>query len=168
MFQDFKDLLSLFSAHNVKYLVVGGYAVSFHAQPRFTQDLDLFIQADPANAKAAFEALREFGAPMAAVLVDDLADPGKFLRFGFPPVAVDILSNVDGVNFEEAWLRRVDAVIDPVTGQIASFISRDDLINSKLAAGRLRDLADVEEIREAKSSTRDEDKLNSGDDFGPG
>ena len=152
MFQDFKELLSAFSAHNVKYLIVGGYAVSFHAQPLFTKDLDIFILADHTNAKAAYDALLEFGAPMAEIHVDDLADPRKFLRFGFPPVAVDILSGIDGVSFEEAWERRVEIVIDPTTGQKALFISKQDLILSKLAAGRLRDLADVEEIREAEAS----------------
>lgn len=80
MFQDFKELLSAFNAHNVKYLVIGGYAVSFHAQPRLTKDLDLFILADPTNARAAYDALREFGAPLAQINVDDLADPQKSLR----------------------------------------------------------------------------------------
>jgi hypothetical protein len=152
MFQDFKELLSAFSVHNVKYLVVGGYAVSFHAQPRLTKDLDLFILADPANARAAYDALSEFGAPLAKINVHDLADPHKFLRFGQPPVAIDILSGLDGVNFEDAWKRRVEGVIDPSTGQKANFISKQDLIASKLAAGRMRDLADVEEIREAEAS----------------
>jgi Nucleotidyl transferase of unknown function (DUF2204) len=156
MFNDFKGLLSAFNAHNVKYLVVGGYAVSFHAQPRATKDLDLFILADRANAAAAFEALREFGAPLAEIQVADLADPRKFLRFGQPPVAIDILSGIDGVNFDEAWERRVEGVIDEVTGLKAFFISRQDLIAAKLAAGRMRDLADVEEIREAGASHSDD------------
>lgn len=149
MFPDFKELLSAFNAHNVKYLIVGGYAVSFHAQPRATKDLDLFIKPDPANAQAAHAALVSFGAPMESVRVDELADPGKFIRFGHPPVAVDILSSIDGVGFEEAWQRRIEGVIDPESGLIAYFISKEDLIVSKIAAGRLRDLADVEEIREA-------------------
>jgi hypothetical protein len=90
MFDDFKKLLSVFNAHSVKYLVVGGYAVSFHAQPRATKDLDLFLKADPANAKATFAALASFGAPLANITTDDLADPRKFIRFGREPVAVDI------------------------------------------------------------------------------
>jgi hypothetical protein len=81
MFQDFKELLSSFNVHSVKYLVVGGYAVSFHAQPRFTKDLDVFIKADAANAKAAFDALAAFG----GITVDDLANPGKFSQFGKGP-----------------------------------------------------------------------------------
>lgn len=154
MFQDFKELLSAFNAHNVKYLVVGGYAVSFHAQPRATKDLDLFIKADPANAQAAFSALARFGAPMGGVRLEDLADPAMFLRLGQPPVAVDILSGIDGVDFDGAWERRIEGVIDPGSGLKAFFISKEDLIASKIAAGRLRDLADVEEIREADGETR--------------
>jgi hypothetical protein len=79
MFDDYKELLSVFNAHNVKYLVVGGHAVSFHAQPRATKDLDLFIQADPVNAKATYAALAAFGAPLTGISVDDFAD-------GFPEI----------------------------------------------------------------------------------
>lgn len=152
MFQDFKDLLSVFNAHNVKYLVVGGYAVSFHAQPRATKDIDLFVRAEPANARAVYAALAAFGAPLAGISVDDLADPAKFIRFGREPEAIDILPVIDGVDFDAAWERRVEGMIDEKTSLTAFFISREDLIAAKLAAGRMRDLADVEEIREAESS----------------
>lgn len=152
MFQDFKELLSSFNAHSVKYLVVGGFAVSFHAQPRFTKDLDLFIKADEANAKAVFAALASFGAPLTGIAVDDLANPGKFFRFGKEPVAIDVLPGIDGVEFDAAWERRVEGVIDPESGLTAFFISKIDLIASKLAVGRTRDLADVEEIQEAAES----------------
>jgi len=151
MFPDFKELLSAFNAHSVKYLIVGGYAVSFHAQPRATKDLDIFIKADPANAEAAFAALVSFGAPLDSIGIEDLANPSKFIRFGQPPIAVDILSGIDGVDFDEAWRRRVEGVIDHESGLKAFFISKEDLIASKIAAGRLRDLADVEEIREAEN-----------------
>ena len=149
MFPDFKELSRCFHAHGVKYLIVGGYAVSFHAQPRATKDLDLFIRADPENAQTTYAALVDFGAPLEGITVADLENPAKFIRFGEPPVAVDILPAIDGVNFDEAWLRRVEGVVDEGTGLTAFFISRDDLIASKLAAGRTRDLADVEEIRES-------------------
>jgi predicted nucleotidyltransferase len=157
MYNDFKELLSAFNAHSVKYLIVGGYAVSFHAQPRVTKDLDLFIKADPTNAQATYAALASFGAPLDGVSVADLGHPRKFIRFGHPPVAVDILPSVDGVNFNEAWERRVEGVIDQTTGLTAFFISKSDLIASKIAAGRLRDLADVEEIREADDSQSKKD-----------
>jgi len=152
MFDDFKELLSIFNAHSVKYLIVGGYAVSFHAQPRATKDMDLFIKADPANARATYAALAAFGAPLSGISESDLADLSKFIRIGEEPVAVDILPGIDGVNFDEAWERRVEGVIDAKTGLTAFFIAGSDLIASKLAAGRMRDLADVEEIREATAS----------------
>jgi len=152
MFDDFKELLSAFNAHNVKYLIVGGYAVSFHAQPRATKDLDLFIKADPANARAAYAALAGFGAPIDTINVGDLSNPRKFIRFGREPFAVDIFPGIDGVAFDEAWERRVEGIIDAASGLSAHFISRPDLIASKLAAGRLRDLADVEEMRDADAS----------------
>ncbi|HME59316.1 MAG TPA: nucleotidyl transferase AbiEii/AbiGii toxin family protein [Terracidiphilus sp.] len=154
MFQDFKDLLSAFNAHGVEYLIVGGYAVSFHAQPRATKDIDLFIKADAANAKATYAALASFGASLDKITEEDLAEPHNFIRFGQEPVAVDILPSIDGVEFDAAWERRVEGVIDAQVGLTAFFISRDDLIASKLAAGRMRDLADVEEIREATESQR--------------
>jgi hypothetical protein len=111
MYQDFKDLLSAFNAHNVKYLVVGGYAVSFYAQPRATKDIDLFIKADASNAQAAYAALASFGAPLANIRAEDLADRTGFIRFGREPVAVDILPDIPGVDFDAAWERaRRDAL----------------------------------------------------------
>src|ERR1700679_788226 len=99
MYQDYKDLLSAFNAHGVKYLIVGGYAVIFHAQPRFTRDLDLFIKADSENARAAYAALTAFGAPLQNIHVEELADPKNFFRFGREPHAIDILPTIDGVDF---------------------------------------------------------------------
>jgi hypothetical protein len=107
MFPDFKELLRSFHAHDVRYLIVGGYAVSFHAQPRATKDLDLFVKADRANAMAVYSALVNFGAPLEGITVDDLADPQKFIRFGRAPVAVDILPGIDGVNFDDARGRKM-------------------------------------------------------------
>src|ERR1700735_5112634 len=106
MYKDFKDLLSAFHAHGVKYLIVGGYAVSFYAQPRATKDIDLFIRADPDNAKAVYAALAAFGAPIKSISADDLANPLQFLRFGREPLAVDIMPGIDGVDFDMAWDRR--------------------------------------------------------------
>ncbi len=99
MLPDFKELLKSFNAHDVKYLIVGGYAVSYHAQPRATKDLDLFIKADAENAKAIYAALSSSGAPLQRFSVDDLTDTTKFIRFGREPAAVDVLPAIDGVNF---------------------------------------------------------------------
>jgi len=149
MYQDYKDLLSAFHAHGVKYLIVGGYAVIFHAQPRFTKDIDLFIKADLANAQATYAALAEFGAPLQGIWPEDFADRSSFFRFGNDPRGFDILPDLPGVDFDAAWEHRVEGVLDAATGLKAFFISRDDLIAAKLASGRMRDLADVEDIRAA-------------------
>src|SRR5579864_7284110 len=89
MYQDYKDLLSAFHAHGVKYLIVGGYAVIFHAQPRYTKDLDLLISADAANARATYAALAEFGVPLGDLRPEDFADRGSFFRFGRDPHGFD-------------------------------------------------------------------------------
>ena len=152
MYQDYKDLLSAFQSHGVKYLVVGGFAVIYHSQPRFTKDMDLFIKADPENAKATYAALVEFGASLAGISPKDFEDRGSFFRFGRDPGGFDILPDIPGVDFDAAWERRVEAVIDPTSGLTANFISAEDLIASKLASGRLQDLADVEAMRKAAES----------------
>lgn len=149
MYPDFKELLSAFNAHNVKYLIVGAYAVSLHAQPRATKDIDILVRPDAENAKAAYAALAQFGAPLEGLTFADFAVPGSFFRMGHEPVAVDILSDIPGVNFDAAWERRVEGVIDAASGLKANFISRDDLVAAKLAAGRPQDIADVEAIKKA-------------------
>ena len=102
MYQDYKDLLSAFHAHGVKYLIVGGYAVIFHAQPRFTKDMDFFVKPDPGNADAVFAALVEFGAPLQGIHAEEFADGRNFFRFGYDPRGFDILPNIPGVVFESS------------------------------------------------------------------
>jgi len=154
MYQDYKDLLSAFHAHGVEYLIVGGYAVIFHAQPRYTKYLDFLIQADPANAQATYSALAEFGAALQDIRPEEFAQRGSFFRFGADPRGFDILPDIPGLDFEAAWERRVEGVIDPESGQTAFFISADDLVTAKLAAGRPQDLADVDAIRKAAESQK--------------
>jgi hypothetical protein len=137
---DFTELLNLFNVNGVRYLVIGGYAIVQYAEPRFTKDLDLWISTDPANAKAVFHALREFGAPLADMTEKDFAEEGYFYQMGVPPVRVDVLMGIPGVNFEEAWRNRVEVDFE---GLVVRFISKPDLIKAKLAAGRAQDLKDA-------------------------
>jgi len=148
MFKDFKELLSAFNAHQVRYLIVGGYAVSFHAQPRATKDIDLLIDPAEANGDAVYAALAEFGAPLQGLSAKDFREPGSFFRMGTPPKMVDILSRISGVDFEAAWGRRVEGEIEE--GLTAPFISREDLLAAKRAAGRPEDLADVSALEAAE------------------
>lgn len=150
MYPDFKELLSRLNAHKVKYLVVGGYAVSFHAQPRATKDLDILIQADAANAAAVYAALAEFGAPLEELTPGDFIEKGKFYRMGHPPLMIDIFPEISGVNFDAAWERRVDVEIG--ADLQVPFIDAESLIAAKLTSGRLEDLADVEALRQATGS----------------
>ena len=105
MFDDFKELLSIFNAQNVKYLIVGGYAVSFHAQPRATKDIDLLIKPDADNGKAVYAALAKFGAPLGGLTAEDFVERDKFFRMGRAPFMVDILPEIAGVDFDRAWQR---------------------------------------------------------------
>ncbi|MBV8093312.1 MAG: hypothetical protein JOY71_08460 [Acetobacteraceae bacterium] len=152
MYPDFKELLSVLNEHRVKYLVVGAYAVSVHAQPRATKDLDILIKADANNARKVFTALARFGAPLEGLTAADFAERGTFFRMGREPVCVDILTEIPGVDFDAAWPRRFRDVIDPASGLKANFISADDLIAAKLAAGRPQDIADVEAIHKAAAT----------------
>jgi len=156
MYQDYKDLLSAFHAHGVRYLIVGAYAVIFHAQPRFTKDIDLFIKADPANAQATYAALAAFGAPLQGVRPENFTEKGSFFRFGRDPYSFDILPDIPGVDFEAAWERRAEGIIDSTSGLKAYFISAPDLIASKVAAGRPQDIADAEAVRKALEAQRRE------------
>jgi hypothetical protein len=148
VFDDFKDLLSAFNAANVRYLIVGGYAVSLYAQPRATKDLDILISADPENGKAVYLALTKFGAPLEGLTAKDFTEPDNFFRMGMPPVMVDLMPRISGVEFEDTWLRRVNVTIDDTL--TVPFISRDDLLAAKISAGRAQDLADVVALRDSE------------------
>jgi hypothetical protein len=143
---DFSELLRLFEDNNVRYLVIGGYAVIQHAEPRFTGDLDVWISTEAKNAKAVFKALREFGAPLENLSEADFSEEGYFYQMGVPPIRVDILMGIPGLEFDNAWARRVDVKFDDLN---VIFISREDLITAKLASGRPQDLLDVKALRAA-------------------
>jgi hypothetical protein len=147
---DFKELLSVFNSRKIRYLVIGGYAVSLHTQPRATKDLDLLVSPDPGNARAVYAALAEFGAPLEGIKPADFTEPGTFFRMGAPPLMVDILPAIQGVDFESAWERRMDIEIDATSGLKASVISSGDLVAAKLAAGRPQDLLDVAALHETQ------------------
>lgn len=141
MNSDFRDLFAALNAAGARYLVVGGYALALHAEPRFTKDLDIWVERSPANALAVWNALAAFGAPLADISPDDLASPELVYQLGIPPSRVDLLTSIDGVSFSEAWPRRVE---QPYGDQQAYFIGFTDLLENKRAAGRPQDLADLE------------------------
>ncbi|MGA1843243.1 MAG: nucleotidyltransferase [bacterium] len=151
---DFRELLNLFERHEIRFLVVGGYAVMKYSEPRFTKDLDLWIATDPENARAVYAALKEFGAPLANLTADDFTHRAYFYQMGRPPLRVDIMMSIPGIEFEEAWKNREVVELDELK---IPFISRSDLIRSKEASGRPQDRIDIDKLREAEQlDTRDE------------
>jgi ribosomal protein L7/L12 len=145
---DHVALLSAFNEHKVRYLVVGGYAVGFHSEPRATKDLDVYIRVDEENSHAVFRALASFGAPLSGLSPADFNDGKSFFIMGFPPERIDVLQEIDGVTFDECWASRITAIVN--SNLEIPVISAQHLVANKLAAGRPRDLLDVEDIREAQ------------------
>ena len=146
MNSNFKELLRTLGNYHVRFLVVGGYAFMKHAEPRYTKDLDVWIATDQANSEAVFNALRAFGAPLANLSAKDFASAGFFYTMGNPPVRMDILMSITGVEFEEAWPRRVEVSIEDF---VIPFIAKADLIIAKRAAGRPQDLIDADLLEQA-------------------
>lgn len=141
---DFSDLLSLLAHHRARYLVVGGWAVVYHAEPRYTKDIDIFVEATPSNGRRLLRALEEFAGPLPELSLDDLIDPHKIIMMGRPPTRIDILKSIDGVRFETAWKNRVRVSLG---GMHVNIISRPDLMRNKRASGRPQDLIDLEWLR---------------------
>src|SRR5262249_33278620 len=123
--KDFRDLLREFAAYDVRFLVVGAYALAVLGRPRATGDLDVWIEATERNAERVLAALGAFGAPLHDLTIADLSRPGVVFQIGLPPVRIDLLTAIDGVDFSKAWTRRIRAKFDDV---LASVISREDFI----------------------------------------
>jgi hypothetical protein len=140
---EFSELLSIFNEYEVKYLIVGGFAVMEYSEPRYTKDLDIWVEASPENAAKVFAALRHFGAPLRGLSESDFTE-GGFYQMGRPPARIDIMMSVDGLAFESAWENRN---ADNFRGVRVHFIGKADLMRNKEASGRYQDLADIENLR---------------------
>lgn len=143
MNRDFKDLLSTLNALGAEFLVVGAHALAVHGHLRATKDLDVWIRPTPENASRVVAAIAEFGAPLHDLIASDLAKPGTVFQIGVAPVRIDLLTAVDGLEFDEAW---ADRVATQFAGEPAFVPSLAHLIQNKRASGRLQDLADVEAL----------------------
>jgi hypothetical protein len=144
---DARDLLTEFIEGGVEFLVVGAHALAAHGVFRATGDLDILVRPEPENARRAWDALHRFGAPLVAhdVTADDLATPGTVYQLGLPPRRIDVLTSITGVEFEDAWRRRVTR---SAGGLELAFLSRFDLVTNKRATGRPKDLLDLELLAE--------------------
>ncbi|MGQ0734793.1 MAG: hypothetical protein ACT4QD_14210 [Acidobacteriota bacterium] len=134
-------MLSAFIAHRVEFLVVGGYAMAAHGLPRATKDLDLWLRPSADNAARVLQALDTFGAPRQGLSVADLETEGTIYQVGVPPNRVDVITAIDGVQFDGAWIGRADVEID---GLRIPVIGRRELIVNKRTVGRPQDLVDAD------------------------
>ncbi|MEQ8718613.1 MAG: hypothetical protein RIE08_13460 [Acidimicrobiales bacterium] len=141
--RDFSEFMACFAAHDVRFLIVGGYAVAAHGHPRYTKDLDVWVRVDPDNARRIIEALEEFGFGGLGLSVDDFLEDQVVVQLGREPQRIDLLTFASGVDFDEAFANRV--LVDFGDTEVP-VIGRTDLRRNKLATGRLRDLADLEDL----------------------
>jgi len=141
--KDFADLCALLNAKNIDFLIVGGYAVAFHGAPRFTGDLDILIRPDAEQLERMLGALREFGFPTDDVTTTELLERHRILQLGLVAVQIHAMTSITGVKWDHAWACRVRGGYG--SGPV-HFIGREALVANKLAAGRTKDLADVEAL----------------------
>ena len=141
--KDFKELLELFNAHNVEYMIVGGYALAFHGAPRYTGDIDVYVRPDKENAQRIMTALDEFGFGSVGLENADFAYEDKVVQLGVPPVRIDIITSLSGVSWEEAFSSQVKGKYGDVP---VYYIGIDQFIKNKRSTGRIKDMADVEAL----------------------
>ena len=144
--KDFEELFHLLNFVQAKYLVVGAYAVIFHTEPRYTKDIDIWVQPDSRNADRVYRALRRFGAPLKDLTIGDLKKPTTVYQIGVEPNRIDILTGISGVSFDDAWRRRKK---DYYGHENISLLHLKDLIKAKKASGRKQDLLDLEVLSKA-------------------
>jgi len=143
--RDFKELLELLNKHNVDYMIVGGYALAFHGAPRYTGDIDIFVKPEEQNARNILEVLDKFGFGSLDLTVDDFSLCNKVVQLGVPPVRIDIVTSITGVDWRTAESNRVKGEYGEVP---VYFIGRSDFIANKRSIGRHKDIADVEALGE--------------------
>jgi hypothetical protein len=146
--QDFKDLFRVFNEYNVRYLVVGAYAVIYYAEPRYTKDLDIWVEPSHENARLVWKALTAFGAPLEEVTLEDFCNPELVYQIGVAPNRIDIMMSIPGVEFSSAYERKVESTYgeEPI-----GIIAIDDLIEAKRTVNREQDRIDVKSLEEARS-----------------
>ncbi len=149
--RELTELLAAFESYAVDYLVIGGHAVSFHARPRFTKDLDIWYRGTPENRAKLIDALTVWGAAESVIDALRVVRPNEFVFLGVEPLRVDFLQQIAGVSFDECYARRCDAVVGGVPIKV---ISAEDLIANKRAVGRDTDLRDVRAIERARARKR--------------
>jgi predicted nucleotidyltransferase len=149
--EDYKEMLQCLLEENVRFLLVGAYAVAVYGYPRATKDIDIFVRAAPENASSLMKALARFGAPLSGVSESDFSTEGIVFQIGNSPRRIDILTRISGVEFERAYANRKTI---SVAGMDVPIISLEDLIANKRATGRTQDLADVEKLQSVSAEKK--------------
>ena len=153
--QDFREFIQALNDHAVRYLVIGGYAVAFHGEPRYTKDLDIWVQMSSENAARLVRALDAFGFGSLNLTAQDFLAPDEVVQLGYPPNRIDLLVSLQGVDFETCYTLRVETVMDDV---LVNFIDLENLKKNKQATGRLQDLADLENLMKGEKQRGDRAK----------
>jgi predicted nucleotidyltransferase len=141
--RDLKEFLSALNDADVRYLITGGIAVGAHGHPRYTKDIDVWVNPERENAERVVQAIDGFGFGSLGIVVEDLCDPNQMLQLGYPPNRIDLLTFATGLDFADAWARRVESEIDGVPVHL---VSLSDLETNKRATGRLQDIADLRKL----------------------
>lgn len=141
--QDFREFIQSLNDNQVRYLVVGGYAVAIYGHPRYTKDLDVWIEMTQENATNIMQALQQFGFGSLNLTVEDFLTSDQVIQLGYPPNRIDMITTPDGVDFATCFLTRSEIEVD---GVIVNFIDLENLKRNKKASGRLQDLADLEKL----------------------
>lgn len=155
---DFVDFVQLLNDHKVKYMVVGAHALSFHGRPRHTGDLDIWIKPDQENASKMVQVIKDFGFGSLGLNEADFLRENYVTQLGYPPLRIDILNSISGVDFDEAYVARLDTKVDDLE---ISFISAKDFIKNKQATGRTKDLGDIASLNEGSTSMAKEQKKSA-------
>lgn len=149
--QDFIDFVELLNQHEVKYMVVGAHALSFHGRPRHTGDLDIWIKPDLTNASKMVKVISDFGFGSLGLKDHDFLKNNYVTQLGYPPLRIDILNSISGVDFDEAYLQKILTDIDDLK---IAFISLTDFVKNKKASGRPKDLGDIESLKKETKSKK--------------
>ena len=141
--KDYEELLELFNKHDVRYCIIGSFALAFHARPRYTKDLDILVEPSSQNARKILDALNDFGFGSLELSEQDFMEPGQIIQLGYEPVRIDIINSIEGMDFEEIWNNRC-------TGEFGRervfFIGLNEFIKSKRISNRIQDQADLEAL----------------------
>jgi len=141
---DFKEFIQLLNVNQVKYLVIGGYAVAIHGHPRYTKDIDIWIEMTPENAQKLLIALTQFGFGDLGLSAEDFQTPDQIIQLGYPPNRIDLITTPDGVDFDTCYTSKIEMIISEI---VVNFIDLANLRQNKKASGRLQDLADLENLQ---------------------